>query len=101
MSGVRALCPETCGCLFPYPDKAGFYQAEIWGCPPSCTTMQRFIIDLQMGNCTDDMEGFLSQTESFILQTRLDSWQRYVNGLRDYVYSLGNNAQRILFLLEN
>merc|ERR1712107_758530 len=52
------------------------------------------------GNCTDDMEGFLSQTEIFMIQTRLDSWQRYVNGLRDYVYSLVNNAQRILFLLE-
>merc|ERR1712137_615888 len=78
MTSLRTLCPATCQCDLPFPGIGGFYQAEEWGCPSDCTSWQNLEVALLYDSllCTDQLETYAED---------LNTWQKYVYGLRDYV----------------
>merc|ERR1712137_913502 len=53
MTGVRALCPVTCGCNQPVPFTSGLFQVPRWGCPTSCLSF--WPLDLSYYPCNDDL----------------------------------------------
>jgi len=87
MSGVRTICPETCGCDEPQPDMAGFYQTAPWGCPGTCSVV--WAVDSNNTNCEDILTTDVSETV----------WAKYVLGLQEYVLSRDGVRDRLHYEL--
>jgi len=88
MSGVRTICPKTCGCFYPQPNKSGFFQTAPWGCPSPCSVMWPFFTDFECGD---------------VLMTVIDrdTWAGYVSGLKTYFLSRDGVEARVNATLYN
>jgi len=86
MTGVRALCPFTCGCSTATLGHAGFFQNAKWGCPTACAMSKTLLLEFE-NNCSDQL------TSSFVADS---IWARYIDGMKAYVLSAEVFSDRLL-----
>jgi len=84
MTGVRAICPLTCGCDRPTPKASGFFQTAAWGCPIPCAVIWEAFVSY---DCVDML------TDASVVDPNL--WARYVYGLKTYILSMDGVSARM------
>lgn len=96
MKQLRAICPQTCGCLDTISPVLGIYQHENWGCPSRCFALRtaRLSSSVEVVRpCTDILPPvMLLDTESQPFRPWLRKW---LAGLIEFAREAPNFATNV------